>query len=342
MIECVFTLDYEIYGNGIGSLQELVYEPAEALTSLFRSWDARFVAFIEAAELDKIDAYGSDDAIQRTKAQVRELYRQGFEIGLHLHPQWCKARHEQGQWILDNSEYNLCTLSRRRIAEIVGSSLNYLRQILDESDFTPLSFRAGNWLLQPTQPAASVLAESGIKIDSSVFKGGLLHGSALDYRHALRNGYYWTFEADVNDVDPAGSLIELPIYTEMVPCWQMLTEKRVKAGATLASHQGNKQRLNRVRDFFRLQYPLKLDFCRMTLDELTSMMSRIIAEDLRSPSVYKPIVTIGHTKDLTDIGTVDGFLSFLAWKEIPIVTFQPVYEKLSSQAARVPTLLRTA
>ena len=28
MIECIFTIDYEIYGNGEGSLQQLVYEPA--------------------------------------------------------------------------------------------------------------------------------------------------------------------------------------------------------------------------------------------------------------------------------------------------------------------------
>lgn len=342
MIECIFTLDYEIYGNGTGSLQQLVYEPAHALASLFRSWDARFVAFIEAAELDRIDAYRSDNAIDRTKAQVRELYRQGFEIGLHLHPQWCNARYKQGRWDLDPSEYNLCTLSRARIAEIVGGSLSYLRHILEEPDCTPLSFRAGNWLLQPTQPAAGVLAENGIKIDSSVFKGGLQHGKGLDYRRALRNGYYWSFEADANECDPTASLIEMPIYTEMVPCWQMLTEKRVKAGGGLNNSQSSKQKLSRVRDFFRLHYPLKLDFCRMTRDELTSMMSRIIAEDLRSASVYKPIVAIGHTKDLTDLATVEAFLSFLAWKEIPIVTFQSVYQKLSNQAARVPTLLCTA
>ena len=29
MIECIFTLDYEIYGDGTGSLNELVYEPTD-------------------------------------------------------------------------------------------------------------------------------------------------------------------------------------------------------------------------------------------------------------------------------------------------------------------------
>ena len=342
MIECVFTLDYEIYGNGTGWLQGLVYEPANALASLFRSWDARFVAFIEAAELDKIEEYGSDSAIAKTKAQVRELYREGLEIGLHLHPQWCNARYEQGQWILDYTEYNFCTLSRPRIAEIVGGALRYLRYVLDEPGFTPLSFRAGNWLLQPTQPAAGILAENGIRIDSSVFKGGLQHGNGLDYRRALKNAYSWNFEADVNECNPTGSLTEVPIYTEMVPCWRMLTEKRVKAGTGLGNGGGRMQRLQRVRDFLRLRYPLKLDFCRMTLDELTSMMSKVIADDQRSPGVYKPIVAIGHTKDFSDMAAVDGFLSFLAWKEIPVVTFHRVLQRLSSQSSWAPTLRRTA
>ena len=35
MIECIFTIDYEIYGNGQGSLKELVYDPMERLLAIF-------------------------------------------------------------------------------------------------------------------------------------------------------------------------------------------------------------------------------------------------------------------------------------------------------------------
>ena len=37
MIESIFTIDYEIYGNGEGSLKEHVYEPAEKLMAVFRN-----------------------------------------------------------------------------------------------------------------------------------------------------------------------------------------------------------------------------------------------------------------------------------------------------------------
>jgi len=55
MIECIFTLDYEIYGNGTGALGDLVYGPTERLRDIFRKWNAQFVAFVEVAEFEKIE-----------------------------------------------------------------------------------------------------------------------------------------------------------------------------------------------------------------------------------------------------------------------------------------------
>jgi hypothetical protein len=339
MIDCIFTIDYEIYGDGTGSLKDLVYEPAKQLKEIFDKWNARFVNFVEVAEFEKIDAYGTDPAIGLVTEQIRELYESGFEIGLHLHPQWCNARYDQGRWLLDAAEYNLCTLPRGRIVEIVERSLGYLRYVLDQPDFSPLSFRAGNWLFQPTQTAASVLAEKGIKIDSSVFKGGLQHNYNLDYRRALKNGYYWPFSTDANEPDPSGGWIEIPIYAEMVPVWRMATSKRMRFGknAGLAG-QSTRRSVNRALDFLRFRYPLKFDFCRMTLDEMTSMVERVIREDAKHPTLYRPLVAIGHTKDLNDLQSVDAFLAFLRAKGIAVCTFPDIYSKLSPGKAgpRIP------
>jgi hypothetical protein len=260
------------------------------------------------------------------------MYKEGHEIALHLHPQWFNARHEQGRWLLDGSEYNLCTLPPARITQVIDQSLKYLRHTLGEPRFTPLSFRAGNWLFQPTQTAASVLSTHGIKIDSSVFKGGLQHNYRLDYRAALKNGYYWPFSCDANEPDPAGTWLEVPIYTEMVPSWRMATSKRLGLSNSMgmAGHSA-KRKVNRIRDLMRLRYPLKLDFCRMTLDELTSMMKGIMREEQADPGSYRPIVSIGHSKDLTDPATVDRFLAFLRANVITVSTFEDIYPKLISQ-----------
>jgi len=328
MIHCIFTIDYEIYGSGQGALRELVYDPAEKLRSTFQKYNAKFVAFVEVAELEMIEAEATDPDIDLVKQQIRDFYREGFELGLHLHPQWYKAKYENGNWLLDYSEYNLCALPRERVGQIVDRSIAYFRKVLSVDDFTPIVFRAGNWLFQPAKTVASVLAERGIKVDSSVFKGGIRHAHKLNYRKSIRNGYFWRFTEDAEISVPEGVLLELPIYTQMVPFWQMLNTKRVgleRKGFSAA--KSRKSNLYRLMDFFRFRHPLKLDFTRMTVDELTRMMDKVIRDDQRSPALFKPLVAIGHTKDLVDFETVESFLSYLKQKKIAITTFREAYDK---------------
>ena len=328
MIECIFTIDYEIYGNGHGSLREMVYEPTEKLKEIFLKWNARFVNFVEVAELEMIESHHSDPAINLVKDQIREFHRTGFELGLHLHPQWYNARYEKGNWELDYSEYNLCTLPIERIEQIVYRSITWLRKLLNESAFVPLSFRTGNWLFQPTQKLAKVLVNQGIKLDSSVFKGGYQHKHSLDYRKALQNGYYWRFSSDVNQPDQKGQLLEIPTYTKMVFTWQMFTKKRLGLQhKSSSSNTSLKDKLERLTDFIRIKQPLKLDFCRMTLDELKGILNHVIKEDRNEPDSFKPIVLIGHSKDLTDFNTVEHCLQFLQNKNIGISTFEKIYGK---------------
>jgi hypothetical protein len=205
--------------------------------------------------------------------------------------------------------------------------VEYLRDSVCDSSFSPVSFRAGNWLFQPTARAAEVLADKGIKVDSSVFKGGVQHKHSLDYRPARRNGEYWTFSNDVNVPDARGRMLEIPIHSDMVPFWRMVTKKRVglqKKG--YGAGQSGKARFARIRDFMRLRHPLKFDFCRMTLEELIWMTERVIAQHKRS-GTYKPMVAIGHTKDLVDFETVDKYLSYLETKGISVNTLEGAYQR---------------
>lgn len=329
MIECIFTIDYEIYGNGEGSLREQVYEPAERLKTIFGKWNASFVAFVEAAELEMIESKGTDRAIDLVKHQIRDFYKEGFELGLHIHPWWYNARYENEEWLFDYTEYNLCTLPKERIVQIVDRSIAYFRKVLDVADFTPFSFRAGHLLFQPAQTLALALAERGIKVDSSVYKGGLWRQHKLDYRRALRNGYYWKFMDCINVPDPEGSLLELPIYTQMVPIWKMFTSKRVALQQKRSSAaQTRKKMLSRLIDFLRFSYPLKFDLGQMTMEELMRMVDKVIREDNEKPARFRPIVVIMHTKDPIDFEMVDYLLPYLKNRNVVISNFNDVYSKV--------------
>jgi hypothetical protein len=338
MIECVLTIDYEIYGNGKGSLKELVLEPGEKLRTVLKKFGARAVFFVEAAELECIEDAGTDGAINDVRRQIRDLYQDGFEIGLHLHPQWCTALCGREGWQLNYEEYNLCTLPEGRVEEIVDRGIGYLRKVTGLAEFTPLSFRAGNWLLQPSGTVARALANRGIKIDSSVYKGGVQYQYGLDYRRALKNGYFWRFAEDVNMPDPEGSLLEIPIYSQMVPTWKVFTGRRVGLQQRATSAGGSSSaRIGRLRDFMRFKHPLKLDFCRMTTDELRHMIDAVLKEDRDDPDTFRPLVAIGHTKDLEETGPTEFFLDYLKSRGIPVSLFGDVYPSCANSAGAIRT-----
>jgi peptidoglycan/xylan/chitin deacetylase (PgdA/CDA1 family) len=321
MIECVFSLDYEIYGNGQGSLRDLVLDPTRRLAELFREFGAPFVVFAEAVEFAKMEEAQSDPDTAGVGAQLRELRAAGHEIALHLHPWWANARYEDGQWRLDWSERSICTLEPDRVEAIVSGAIRYLRDSLDDPRFTPLSFRSGLWVMQPTAVIANVLARHGVRADSSVFKGGRVDGLGLDYRPALGNDGFWRFGNDVNVPDPHGTLWEMPIHTQMVPFWQMLGRKRLKLQKKTHSASQGTPLLRRWRDFLRFRYPRKLDFCRMTFEEMREAIQVILKQRQVRRGERSLVVAIGHSKDFVDSETIRRFLTFLQGQSVHVTTF---------------------
>jgi hypothetical protein len=321
MIECIFTLDYEIFGSGKGSLTEHILAPAERLRKLFRAAGQRFVLFPEVAELESIATASADPGVGSVAEQVRSFHEQGFEVGLHFHPWWYNARREGGEWILDHSEYNLCALPPARIATLIDRGLRFLRGLVGDPGFTPLSYRAGHLLLQPATHVVDVLASRGIVVDSSVYKGGMWRQHGLDYRPALKNGYFWRFETDPNVIAPDGRMLEVPIYTEMVPTWRMLTGKRVGLERRSAAVSRSARRvMDRLRDV-RLYRAAKFDYCVLSFDEMKAMIDVVRREDEGDPAALRPLVAIGHTKDLVDLDTVERVLGYLEQLHIPVKGF---------------------
>ena len=321
MIECIFTLDYEIYGNGQGSLQDLVLDPTERLAAVFQEFDAPFVIFAEAVEFTKMEEAQSDPDTARVRTQMRDLRGAGHEIALHLHPWWANARYEGGRWHFDWSERNIGTLKPDRVEAIVSGAISYLREALDDPNFTPLAFRAGQWAIQPTPVIARVLARHGVRVDSSVFKGGRLRGLGLDYRPALRNGGSWRFGNDVNVPDPNGTLWEIPIHTQLVPVWQMLGRKRLNLQSKSRSASKGSPLPHDWRDFLRFRYPRKLDFCRMSFEEMRATVEGVLEEKQIQGGETRSIVAIGHSKDFVDTQAVRRFLTLLRDRGVAVTTF---------------------
>src|SRR5260370_37471532 len=106
MFRVIFTLDYELHGNGDGRPLELMVEPTGRLLALFERYGAKLTIMADIAEILKFKEYrehfGRDDYhYESVTEQLREAVRRGHDVQLHIHSSYFNARYERGRWVQD-------------------------------------------------------------------------------------------------------------------------------------------------------------------------------------------------------------------------------------------------
>src|SRR6187402_3614273 len=103
MLKAVFTLDYEIHGNGDGCPRELIVEPTRRMLDQFDRFGAKLTIMADVAEILKFKEYkerfGRDDYHYDAIAdQLKDAIQRGHDVQLHLHASYSNAWHENGRW----------------------------------------------------------------------------------------------------------------------------------------------------------------------------------------------------------------------------------------------------
>jgi len=237
MLQVLFTLDYEIHGNGEGCSYQLMVEPTGKLMNLFDEYGAKLTIMADTAEIQKFCDYqeqtGRDDYhYDRIVAQLQDAIRRGHDVQLHLHTSYFNAHHEAGRWAQDWSEYNLAALPLHRLNEVVGIGKLTLERLLKpvDPDYRCVAFRAANWSMNPSKNVVQALVSNGIKIDSSVFKYGKSAGLVnFDYQNAPSALIPWSVnENDICTLSENGKLLEVPIYSEKRWIGAFITPQRIR------------------------------------------------------------------------------------------------------------------
>ncbi len=332
----LFTLDYEIHGNGDGNPQALMVEPTYRLMNVLEEYKQHLVIMADVAEILCFRRYreqtGRDDFhVAEIEEQLRDAVRRGHDVQLHIHSSYFRAKWDGKHFDQCIEDYNMAALPIKRIREMVGECVGYLEALLRpvRADYKVWLFRAANWSMMPTPALYQVLTEYGITHDTSVYKGGCQGGSVCyDYRTAYDNLLPYKASAkNINDYDPAGAITELPIYTEMRPFYDFVSPIRLyrmlraklhrhkkpeqvkqEKGYVNIADKNDNRRLS-LRSFFTLS-PLKMDFNQLRSRQLIRMMqhieARLAAMDNGKNSVVDnsetdgckvfPIILIGHSK----------------------------------------------
>jgi len=117
---------------------------------------------------------------------VRDAFRRGHDIQLHIHPQWSRADYVDGKWRL-TGDWSLPNYSQDSAYSMLVESRNYLDSLLRPLDpsYRCVSFRSGSSSIAPSEFALSVLARIGIVFDMSIIGGYHVHTRNLqiDYTH---------------------------------------------------------------------------------------------------------------------------------------------------------------
>ena len=340
----IWTLDYEIHGNGDGSPLELMIEPTGRLMNLLEKYHQRLTIMADVAEILCFKRYlaqtGRDDYhVADIEEQLRDAIRRGHDVQLHIHSSYFKAVHNGHSFDQCIEEYNMAALPIERIDEMATECVTYLENLLRpvKKDYKVWLFRAANWSMMPTENLYKVLVKHGITHDTSVYKGGCQGGNVCyDYREAYDNLFaYPASMHNINERDEKGALIELPIYTEMRPFWDFISVVRIfrMVRAKFHRHKRN-ERVNELtterlkenadkndnrklslKSFFRLS-PLKMDFNQVNSRGLRRMMKNVVrkvegVKELKNERV--DVVLIGHAKTFVPYNerTLEPFLRWI-------------------------------
>lgn len=329
-MKLILTVDYEVFGNGSGSVDRCVIAPTRRILEIAESHGAPVTLFVEGLEFDAMRAAGEDGAEGpfrdwvAVRSQLRAAVRRGHDVQLHLHPQWSEARYETGAWRVDLSRWRLGDLDAVRIRELIGRGRRLLEDVVRpvRTEYRATAFRAGGWCIQPAREVLEALEAEGIRIDSSVAPGlrQADHGRWFDFRSAPRDRSHWPVRNDVTRPDAAGRVLEVPIAVGSVRPWTNL-KPRLLGRARSDGHfphgcEGGyespggpwgriKGGLSRLATAHRSM----LDFCRLPDGALIRISDEWrAAHSHDGPEV--PLVAIGHCKNFGEdaAGNLDRFL----------------------------------
>jgi len=95
--------DWELSGNGSGDVRQLQFEPLRRLVSIYNRLGIH--GSFNAEVMQQITFRQHQDQHRELKVladewdeTVRETFRQGHDIQLHIHPQWQNAEYQDGHW----------------------------------------------------------------------------------------------------------------------------------------------------------------------------------------------------------------------------------------------------
>ena len=340
----IVTIDYETFGNGSGCLHNCVISPTDKLLSILNLHDVKATFYVDALEFLQMEVWAKkhDSKFLKTigliKEQLKVIYESGHDLQLHLHPQWLDSPLKKGhEWSINYDKWRIGDCSRNEINQMIECCIDWIRNAISSSSWSPSSFRAGGWCIQPSETIIDCLIAKGILSDSSVapFCRNSHPTNWYDFKDSP-DVPYWHIDSDVLRISKSG-LIETPIATGKIFGLDLIVKKVFKKeGYQPADCNGsylqNRTLLSSLKGKFRKLFPFNhfmADFCLLNARQIQKIHQSWVEKYKKSN--LTPIVSIGHNKNFGKHGqkTLDQYLGWLAERKIKIATISEWTELVS-------------
>ena len=346
MIYLAITDDWELRGDGSGDIEKLQFESMDRLIGILERFGLKGTFYVEV---------GQQLAFRRNQDRNPELARaateweervsralgRGFDVQLHLHPQWFDSRYHNGRWDL-RGKWELFEYSQEQALNMLQVSKEYLERLSrrENPEHSIVAFRAGGWCFAPSEHLLGSLVRLGIQIDCSIIQGLRIETAtrSVDYSD-VDEGFlpYYPRMDDARRVSSGQEPIICVPTAHFHARRRCLVRQLVKRGAkyfgqklSVANPVHGRARdpsaiknvsdplprawnrifstcsspSFRVADIANLEYPL-----------LREMLHAIRIKARRSGAERVPVVIGCHTKDLRDFSSVERFALELSRSE---------------------------
>lgn len=218
--------DWELKGNGLGDVETHQYIPSQKLMNIYDECGIKSSFNIEVMQQIAFEKYKDQyPDINRQYSlwlkSVESMINRGYDIQLHLHPQWHNATFDGSYWKLDK-RWNIVDYAPEEMRKFVSQSATYLKKILNGRQ-TIRSFRAGSWAIvsseRSSRPLMEALEEEGILLEISICNGSSYNGESVQLDYQNLTCPYSPYFPDYDDPRKVSSfptkLVEIP--TQSVP-----------------------------------------------------------------------------------------------------------------------------
>ena len=371
-IHLAFVDDWELSGDGSGDARELQFAPMRKLVDIYNSHGIRGSFNAEVLQQLTFRQFENEHPELKSLADewdeaVRETFRSGHDIQLHIHPQWSKAEYADGKWKL-SGDWSILNYPIAEARSLIARGKDYLENLLRPLDpnYASISFRSGSWCIAPSPFMLNLLAEFGVVFDMSIV-GGVRYDTrriALDYSNCEEDFLpYYPVMTDARRVsDKPEPIVCVPtnhFYGSRRSTFQhharkvaeKIRNRAVPAAVSTRStpaygHEWaqttHDSTLRRVYDKGVVPYVkgrhLISDLAQLDYTLMSEMLQSIRRRAARSGLTDVPIILENHTKDITDFSHIDRFaLDIAASSDVRCVTLTELASQLQSGRFAIKT-----